>query len=393
MFAGALREEVFSGAPVIRRITDEFVPVAISVPRYFGEDAESRFYRALTFQKLPPTSAAPVPQGLCVLAPDGTVMEWVQVFRDAGAVMQFLDRTQAAFRAHTGAAPLAAAHPAGERCPGTPVIQRGSLHGTLYGQARDANGALLGTTGAQSLYMQEALTLARHDADELAALARSAGRGTRVPVPEPLVRRLLSEWFLGQKDASLLANPVGAMARIYRLELSVEGPLEDGRARLIGAFDVVTQRERLLRHEQRLDLEGVVAVDAAGLARLTLVGRGTYHFQWNGFSDEADRFRQLMAGRAVDAAHGVTFGLVAVRRDTGVEQPEAGPSPEVAIEAMLNQIGGHRDEARLRAEFEALRPELRALHEGTVRDPARAHAVSRRVHALAKELEPMMTPR
>ena len=49
-------------------------------------------------QKVPPTSGAPIRQGLCILAPDGTVLEWSQIFRDESAVLDFLDRTLATFR-------------------------------------------------------------------------------------------------------------------------------------------------------------------------------------------------------------------------------------------------------------------------------------------------------
>ena len=93
---------------MIRRIQDEFIPVAVSVPRFLGDDFESRFYRSLTFQKVPPTSGSPIPQGLCVLAPDGRVIEWIQVFHDESAVHGFLDRTRAALGAVAVRSPASA---------------------------------------------------------------------------------------------------------------------------------------------------------------------------------------------------------------------------------------------------------------------------------------------
>ena len=115
------------------------MPVGLTVPNLQGAGAESKLYRSLTTQAIPPTSKSPVPQGLCVVTPDGTVLEWIQVFEDEEAFLEFLSRNLARCRARPRAAPPAA-HAAGETCPNTPLPQRGSLTGTVYGRALDDDG-------------------------------------------------------------------------------------------------------------------------------------------------------------------------------------------------------------------------------------------------------------
>lgn len=131
MFAGALREEVFSLAPVIRRIQDEFIPVAVSVPKFLGDDVEGRFYRSLAVQEVPSTSGSPIPQGVCVVTGGGTVLAWTQLFRDEKAVNGFLDAMLARFHAKPDSR-AAPEHAPGDPCPAARPQRRGALAGILY---------------------------------------------------------------------------------------------------------------------------------------------------------------------------------------------------------------------------------------------------------------------
>jgi hypothetical protein len=385
VFAGALREEVFSLAPVIRRIQEEFVPVAVSVPLTFGKtDPESRLYRSLTVQAVPPTSGKPVPQGICVATAGGKAIEWAQIFRDEGAVQRFLDRTLAAFRAEPRGAAAPDAHPSPVECPAAPPPERGSLAAAVVGRALDASGRPVADMFAQRQYMQEDFAVPRESVEELARHVRGAAPGARVRFPDSIVHLLLREVYLGQKDVALLGNPLGAQARIRKAEIVAVAPAAGGLWPLEGSLDLSCERGPNFHHEQKLDLEGVLEVDPAGIAGLVLVGRGTYRLEWNGFRDESARFRQLMAGRTVSVGGGVRYGILARRNDQGVDRPGSpGQDPVVATQAMLEELKsqGH-DVAAHQAELERLKPEWDAIHRTGHPDPVRVHGFTSRMQAL-----------
>ena len=86
MFAGAAREAVFSKPEVIRRINEEFVPVALKAAMVNNPPTglEGALYRELGRSK-------PAPQGICVANSAGKVLAWALSFDDAASVPKFLD--------------------------------------------------------------------------------------------------------------------------------------------------------------------------------------------------------------------------------------------------------------------------------------------------------------
>lgn len=338
MFAGAVREEVFSLESVIARCEDEFIPIAISVPRLMrGDDAESRLYRSLTNQRPPPTSGVPVPQGICVTNANGRVLGWIQVFEDEPALHAFFDRCADEFRADPeapGDEPVAESH---ESCPLSPPPVRGSLYGTVHGRAEHDG-------ERQSRYMQERVTITSDIAEELAAGALS----------RESAMELLREAYLGQKDVAPLFNPLGVESQVIEMEFIIE---RDGSlAHVTGRFNVVAERDRF-RHSLDLDWEGFLEFDDAGLTRVTLLGRGMYELQWPGFEREEERFRTLMAGRAIDEAGGVRFGIVAERCDDGVEEA-AGAMPR-SLQRKMERL--HAGIERLQREGGDMRPIMEVM--------------------------------
>ena len=86
MFAGAVREAVFSNPDVIRRVNADFVPVALKAGLVNNppDDEEGRLYREIGRSK-------PVPQGICVVNSAGKVLAWTMAFDDDKSVLAFLD--------------------------------------------------------------------------------------------------------------------------------------------------------------------------------------------------------------------------------------------------------------------------------------------------------------
>ena len=71
MFAGAVRETVFSRADIVRRINDQFVPVALKAALVNNPPAgmEGAFLAEISRSK-------PAPQGVCAANGAGKVLAW-----------------------------------------------------------------------------------------------------------------------------------------------------------------------------------------------------------------------------------------------------------------------------------------------------------------------------
>ena len=92
MFAGAVREAVFSNPDVIRRVNADFVPVALKAGLVNNppDDEEGRLCREIGRSKL-------APQGICVVNSAGKVLAWTMMFDDDKSVLAFLDHSARRF--------------------------------------------------------------------------------------------------------------------------------------------------------------------------------------------------------------------------------------------------------------------------------------------------------
>jgi len=138
---------VFSDATVVERVKKEFVPVALKagLVNFMSPGAEGRLYAEIGRSKI-------VPQGICAVNADGSVLAWAIMFEGKSALPEFLDHVLKLNAAHpAGSEPFAAerygtfpgervddvegretgpapkAHREGERCPALPVVEAGTL--------------------------------------------------------------------------------------------------------------------------------------------------------------------------------------------------------------------------------------------------------------------------
>ena len=88
MFAGAVRETVFSRPEIIRRVNAQFVPVALKAALVNNPPPglEGKFLAEISRSK-------PAPQGVCVANASGKVLAWALSFDDDTQVPKFLDFT------------------------------------------------------------------------------------------------------------------------------------------------------------------------------------------------------------------------------------------------------------------------------------------------------------
>lgn len=350
----------------------EFIPVGITVPFILStrDRLESQVYEALRRQKPPETSPKVVPQGLCVVNAKGRVLEWIQVFEDEPAFHAFLDRTLAAFKAapiEPGPVPPKGVCAPG-KCPNQPLPQRGSLVGWVYGRSLNAAGepTRLGPDCREQIYMQEETELPRALSVRLAGLARRALAGERVAVPALLAEALIREAHLGPKDVRLLDNPLKGETTKRKLTLILEAGV-GGEVKISGESDLRSELVGRFKHDQTLSWRGSLSVDAKGVKRLVLVAQGRYSLRWRG-ADEANRFRQLFAGRDQDVKGPLGFGLTLTRAETGREDAQLGvrgrgpdlSTAPVSLRRSLERMQRHvkglkgRERARFGAQVQGL---------------------------------------
>lgn len=319
------------------------MPVAITVPKFMGSDRESRLATSIRRQKTPKYMPGEVPQGICVLSPDGKVLEWIHGFEKEEDFLAFLDRTRKACEIDDAPA----VHGKDEICPAGPRPQRGSLRGMIYGRALARDGKLCTDVDRQGRYMQEKFALPRSQAASL----------IEERIPREVVEALLREAYLGQKDVALLKNPLGVKPEVMKLAFR-SSKNESGRFKIGGESHLVCANGPGFRHEMDLTWEGVVETDREGVQSLVLLGRGRYALRWRGFENDADRFRGLMGGRSIDEASEVKFAIVLKRCDEGSEDDPTGGPPETLppkmerLQKALQRSGGPTE--KVRGEMEKL---------------------------------------
>lgn len=336
MYAGAVRETVFSRADVVARVNESFVALSTRAPlvnglHAAGDPDEERLYRRLKRVML-------APQGIGVLDAEGRVLTWVQMFDGEDAVMAFLDRGLERFR-EASASPaaerhmrypseasgevpfeedgqaLAVGHAEGVRCPADSERHgagpEGALAVELTGRVLDEEGGYSGDTVRQESYTQDQFAI---DLETQRAVAAALGdaRGERVRLPEALGRLLAMNAYLGHIDVRPLENPRSGRGELTRCELwgtaTAEGARVEGSTSVKGVLDGPDGHE----HEVTLEWRGYLVSDGDRIVDLVLLGEGKerskfgLHRSASGEGEEAF----LPAGRAVDLEARVRYGLL-----------------------------------------------------------------------------------
>ena len=338
MYAGAVRETVFSRADVVARVNESFVALSTRAPlvnglHAAGDSDEERLYHRLKRVML-------APQGIGVLDAEGRVLSWVQMFDDEDAVLAFLDRGVERFHEESVAPAaerhmrypseasaevpfeedgpaLAGAHADGVRCPADSERHgagpEGALAVELTGRVLDAEGAYSGDTVRQESYTQDQFVIDL-ETQRAVAMALEGARGERVRLPEALGRLLATNAYLGHIDVRPLENPRGGRGDLTRCELwataTAEGIRVEGSTSVHGVLDGPGGHE----HEVTLEWRGFFALDGDRIVDLVLLGEGSerskfglaQHPSASGGGEETF----LPAGRAVDLDAKVRYGLL-----------------------------------------------------------------------------------
>ncbi len=348
MFAAAAREVVFSNPEVIRRVNNEFIPVALKAALVNNppRGTEGRLYAEIERSK-------PAPQGICTANSAGKVLTWALSFDDQKSILSFLDHVKARYGQFPDAAkPVTAqrflkfpSHPLveigdaqgplqipdrhrkGEHCPGTQAPARGTLLGRIIGRALDQHGRPVADTIRQEHYMEARFELPLGLQVQLSEAVKQA-KGDRFRVPDEFSRSIISHAFLGQLDVNPSGRVPGSQNEQFRWEwwaqriskkanticIRLEGTsLVAGHQRLA----LIAQGDgRQWDNRVRLRWQGYVEFLEGRIWRLALLAEGQQRLRWENsrleMLQESDA-EHLMAGHPIDLHCGVRFGLLAER--------------------------------------------------------------------------------
>ena len=381
MFAGAVRETVYSRPDVIARVKAEFVPVALKAALMNNPPAgvEGAFLAEVNRTKA-------APQGMVAANRAGKVLVWALSFSSSDDIPRFLDYVQERALlypddavpvvtkrfmrfpkeplpdvADAGTAlPTARLHGEGEWCPATPPKARGTLVARVVGRRIAADGALAGECTRQENYIEDVFDVpAELQRQVVAALSPDAP----APLPDAFARELATYCYLGMLDVRPVAPPVPQhRSQVHALALTAE-PAGPGRWRVRGVSDVESThpgRDDGARFAHRVTLawEGWLSVADDRVTALTLLADGRERLVWGNarmFRDAAggDPATHLMAGRPFELDDRVRYGV------PGAPVPDAeawagdGPAPGATPGA---DVG-----ARLGARLQALAAEIQRL--------------------------------
>lgn len=316
MFAGAVREAVFSHPAVVRAITDKFVPVSLKLPVVLPSDTtESRFFREDIYTN---RWAA---QGLAVYEPATGCVRWLKLWDGVDRFLALLDRArnEAQDFMNVGRALLPPPpHAPGDRCPMSPPVPDGWLIADLIGRTTDDQGRPDGSPAAQFRYVSESFGVPRPVLDEIRGIV-AAKPGSKVRLPATFTRLVAQHAYLGQTDLRPVDNPRRGRDEVTHMEMWLEAAGEPLGFRISGETDVSTTGEisefnaAPFRTEVRLTWRGELVLAAGGgIERLALLGRGRTKIRWDGYADGKPMPREaaLPAGSNVQIDSPVTFGLV-----------------------------------------------------------------------------------
>ena len=349
MFASAAREVVFANAEAVRRINEDFVPVALKAGLVNNPPAgvEGDLYREILRTR-------PAPQGICALNSSGKVLAWALSFDSEKTIPDFLEFAAGRYRQFPDATKpvdalrfmkypsrvlaqvedtgrsitIPSRHSEDERCPAKPEPPAGTLVGRVIGRALDENGRPVADTLRQEHYMEARFEIPVGIHESLAEAAASAD-GSRFRIPSALGRSLVAQAFLGQLDVNPLGGVPGSQSDSRwwsfhgeRVDIDEEGATRirvTGRSHTEGGQKKSASPSRsdgrFWEHAVSLDWQGYVDLRGERIIRLEMVASGRERLRWGN-----PRFRlrsepdaaHLMAGHPIDLDCGVTYGLHAV---------------------------------------------------------------------------------
>lgn len=361
MFAGAAREVVFSNREAVRRIQQDFVPVALKAALVNNPPGgvEGRLYAEIGRSK-------PAPQGICVANSAGKVLAWALSFDDEDSIAAFLEYAAKRYREFPDAAkPVVAErfmsfpshklpdvtdngtsftnviqHADNDRCPARPVLERGTLVGRVIGRALDKDGRPLTETLRQEHYMEARFEIPVDVQRQFVDALRKA-HGQTFRLPDALALSLVEPAYLGQLDVQPLGLVPGSQndRRSWAFNGQQIAPADGAdanviRVRITGHSDVAGGQRthdfrsdgRLWDHAVELDWQGYVELRGDQVTRLTLLAEGHEKLRWSNarlnLTGEVDA-RHLMAGHPIDQDCGVRYGLIAepVSADNAADAP------------------------------------------------------------------------
>lgn len=346
MFASAAREVVFSNPEVVRRIQNDFVPVALKAALVNNPPGgiEGRLYAEIGRSK-------PAPQGICVANSDGKALAWALSFDDDDSIAGFLDYAVDRYREFPGAmkpvtterfrrypghklpditdtggkisAPTQ--HADDDRCPGRPAVEQGSLVGRVIGRALDADGRPLADTVRQEHYMEARFEIPPTIQHRFVAAAREAD-GKKFQLSDELPRSLVGPAHLGQLDVNPLGEVPGSANDRYESALfatRVPSESERIRFRIDGKSDVEGSQDsrgkprgggRLWEHRVTLEWEGYIDVQGDQVTQLVMLAHGSERLRWGNARlklTTEPAAAHLMAGHPIDMDCGARYGLIA----------------------------------------------------------------------------------
>jgi len=388
VFAGAAREVVFSNREVVRRINEEFIPVALKAafvnnpPR----GIEGELYAEIGRSK-------PAPQGICTVNSNGKVLTWALSFDNDASILKFLDHVAARYKKGSDAQKFVTAerfmtfpgrrmsdvkdngkrmripeqHASGDRCPAKPALEKGTLVGRIIGRPLDDNGKPINKTIRQEDYMEARYEVPVAYQEQLAVAAEQES-GKRFRVPDAFARSLISPAFLGQLDVNPLGEVPGSRndRRSWKFTGRVVDSAKSSVVRILiqGQSDVKGGQApgrnphgdgRLWDHRVALRWRGYADIKDHRVVKLVMLANGDERLRWGNerfnFLGKSDA-SHLMAGHEINLDCEVRYGLT------------AGPCPadEVVEGAAAKRFGsGPRPE--LRAKMQRFQAGMKRLHQ------------------------------
>ena len=339
---------VFSNREVVRRINQEFIPVALKAALVNNplRGVEGELYAEIGRSK-------PAPQGICTLNSHGKVLTWALSFDDDESIVKFLDHVVSRYKqASDPQKPVIAErfmtfpghklsdvkdsgkrirvpaqHAEHDRCPAKPALAKGTLVGRIIGRPLDDKGKPVARSLRQEDYMEARFEVTvAHQQQLAAALQRAAGK--RFEIPDGFARSLVGPAFLGQLDVNPLGEVPGSRNDSRRLVFT--GQTIDSsqpgvvRVRLTGEANVKggqdTRRNpvgdgRLWEHRVSLDWQGYADIKDNRVVQLVMLANGYEHLRWGNerfnFLGQSDA-SHLMAGHRINFEGTVRYGLFAV---------------------------------------------------------------------------------
>ncbi len=381
MFAGAVREAVFSNPEVIRRVNADFIPVALKAALVNNppKDEEGQLYGEIGRSK-------PAPQGICVANSAGKVLAWSLMFDDNGSVLAFLGHARKRFTQYPDAKRAVTAerymkfpsmkledvedggkilaiperHAEGKACPGQPGLPEGTVSARLFGRALDKSGKPVADTVRQENYVEDRFHVPVAMQEELGKSLTHA-ETDRFRLPDDLARLLVSHAYLGQLDVNPVGGVPGGKGALKQGAFWAQriraGDSDSVQIRIKGqseaagvSSDGQGRDGRLWQHEVKLTWEGIIEMKKNRVLRLLLLACGSEKIKWGNDRQELKARADvalLPGGHAIDLGCGVRYGIIGEPVPPGQVETPGAPAevtphqiPDEARRHLLQVLGG-----------------------------------------------------